>query len=188
LVEATIRRYLGVEGDPDDRALTHADDPTVCKPREHLDVVIDRLDNWRPNEYRSDRLVTQAGDPEVFLEAVNLPTKRVAPNVGVERIQSFGDLTIDSLGENNQTGARAEDRKAPRDAFPYGGFEAQLPHQHAYCRALAARDDQAVQPVELLGTPDLNGLGAKIAERLDMLPEIALQGEDAYPHGLPATW
>ena len=78
--------------------------------------------------------------------------------------------------EDDHSRARAEDRAAePAHRL----VQAIQPHQPADRRRLAARDDQAVEPVELLGEPDLDRLGTETPQHGGVLAEVPLHGEDA---------
>jgi hypothetical protein len=46
-------------------------------------------------------------------------------------------------------------------------------------RALAARDDEGIDVIELLGTADIDCLGPESLECFEVLAEIALETEDA---------
>ena len=60
------------------------------------------------------------------------------------------------------------------------GGESERVHELADGGAFAAGDHQAVETLEVLGEPDLDGVGAEAAQHRDVLPESPLEGE--YPY------
>ena len=78
--------------------------------------------------------------------------------------------------EQDHARARAEHRAAEA---PDRLLEAVQPHEPRDRRRLAARDDEAVEPVELLREPHLDRLGAEAAQDGRVLAKVPLQGEDA---------
>ena len=78
--------------------------------------------------------------------------------------------------EHDHPGAGAEDRRlepVQRLVDPV------QPHQPADRGRLAARDDQAVEPVELLRQPHLDRLGAEAPQHRRVLAEVPLERQDA---------
>ena len=113
-------------------------------------------------------------DVEVGLEAAHLAAERVAPRPVVAQTEVVAV-------EHDHPGARTEDRAAePAHRL----VEAVQPHEPADRGRLAARDDQPVEPVEVLGEPDFDRLGAEPAQHGGVLAEVPLHGEDADPERL----
>ena len=61
------------------------------------------------------------------------------------------------------------------------------PHQARDRRRLAARDDEPVEPVELLGLAHLDDVRAEPAQHRRVLAEVALDGENTDLHGANST-
>ena len=107
------------------------------------------------------------------LEARDLPTERVALDREVDQAEP---LAV----EHDHAGAGAEDRRRERaDRL----VEAVQAHQAHHRGRLAARDDQAVEAVELLRQAHLDPLDAEATQHRDVLAERSLQCEDADSHG-----
>src|SRR5262249_25589496 len=128
------------------------------------------------DEYGTQRLVAVT-DIQVGLEAPHLAAEGVAPCRVVAEPEV---VTV----EDDHPRTRAEDRAAEL-AYPL--VEAVEPHQAPDRGRLAPRDDQAVEPVELLRQPDLDWLGAESLQHGRVLAEVPLHGEDADPERLLHT-
>jgi hypothetical protein len=76
--------------------------------------------------------------------------------------------------EHDHAGARAEDRA--REALDRLVEPVQLHEPHER-RRLTARDHERVEPFELRGQPDLDGIGAEPAQHRYVLAEVPLEGE-----------
>jgi hypothetical protein len=81
--------------------------------------------------------------------------------------------------EQDHPRARSEDR-GPET--PDRVFDAVEAHQSGDRCRLAARDDQPVEPVELVRLPHLDGLSAEAAQNGRVLTEVPLHCQDADPH------
>ena len=112
---------------------------------------------------------SSVGDVEIGLEARDLPPERVASRADV------GDPEVVAV-EQDHPGARAEDRLLEPAQRLVEPVEA---HQPRHRRRLAARHDQPVEPVELLGQAHLDRLGAEPAQHGRVLAKVSLHGEDA---------
>ena len=111
-------------------------------------------------------------DRERRLEARHLAAERVPLHLDVDQPEP---LAV----EHDHPGAGAEDRGlegADRVVEPV------QPHQARHRRRLAARDDQPVEPLELLRQAHLDDLGPEPAQHRDVLAERSLQGQDADLH------
>ncbi len=81
----------------------------------------------------------------------------------------------------DQTGARRERWHARCEALAEWHLEAEDLEKTAHRRRLPAREDQRVDALELGGCPHRGCLCAAAAECREVLPDVALEGEDAYP-------
>ena len=136
--------------------------------REDLDARTRILDPRRADEDGAHGLLA-GDDVEVGLEAAHLAPERVPPHVEVAEREMVAV-------EHDHPGAGAEDRRlepAQRLVDPV------QPHQPADRGRLAARDDQAVEPVELLRQPHLDRLGAEAPQHRRVLAEVPLERQDA---------
>src|SRR5579884_21461 len=172
LVDARVVGELRVEGRDEEPPLARQHRMAVDL-REHLDVRPRLLQPGRPDEDRVDRLVAVA-DAELGLEALHLAAERVAPRPEVAEAEVVAV-------EHDHPGAGAEDRAGER---LHRLVEPVEPHQAADRGRLAARDDQPVEAVELLGQAHLDRLRAEPAQHGRVLAEVPLYGEDADPERL----
>src|SRR5439155_27166144 len=171
-VDASIVGQLRMEGGDEQPSLArqHRMAVDLC---EHLDVGSRLLEPRRPDEDGAQWLVAVT-DIEVGLEALHLAAERVAPRPVVAEAEVVAV-------EDDHPGARAEDRVAePAHRL----VEAVQPHEPADRGGLPARDDQAVDPRQLLGEPDLDRLCAEPPQHGRVLPEVPLHGQDADPERL----
>src|SRR6188508_1564681 len=171
LVDARVVGELGVEGSDQEAALPE-EDRLAVELGQDFDVGAGRFDLRGADEHASERLVL-SGQMEVGFEAEDLAAVRVA-----------GDLDVDEAKvlavEDDQAGAGAEDgllKVADRVLEPVE------PHQAHERRRLAARDDEAVEPLELLRLAHLDCVRAEPAEHRRVLTEVSLEGENADLHG-----
>ena len=142
--------------------------------REHLHPVAGLLDPWRADEDRPQRLVPEALHVHVLLEAADLAPEGVAARLDVHQAQV-------RAVEHDQPGAGAEHRPPAAHEVPYGLLEAVGLDPHAHRRALAAGEDQPVEPIEVTGAPDLHGDRAEAPQRIAVGLEAALDCEHADP-------
>ena len=140
---------------------------------EHLDVGAGLLEPRRADEDGAQRLVAVA-DVEVGLEAVHLAAERVALGAVVAEAEVVAV-------EDDHPGARPEDRAVELAHRVVEVVEAHEPRDRG---RLAAGDDEAVEPVELLGKPNLDRLRAEPPQHGGVLAEVPLHGEDADPERL----
>src|SRR3954451_15448720 len=176
LVHARVPGQLGVErGDKDTSvACEHA---VAFVLRQHLDPGPDLLDPGRADEDAADGSVL-ARHVQVCLEAAHLAAERIAADDDVGQAeQRLARLRVDGVaGDEDHPGARPEDRLRGRAESLVEAVEL---HEPADGGRLAARDDEPVQPGELLRLADLDGIGAEGAQGRDVLAEVPLEGEDA---------
>ena len=76
---------------------------------------------------------------------------------------------------DDQPGAGAEDRPARRVMSAQRRLQAGGGDSLSDRRALAARDDEPVKPVEPSGGAELDGVGAEPAQRAGVCLEVALE-------------
>ena len=140
---------------------------------EDLDIGAGVLDPRRADEHRAHGRVV-VGEIEVGLEAAHLAAERVAADAEVAEAEMVAV-------EHDHPRARAEDRRLEAEQRLVDAVE---PHQPPDRGRLAARDDQPVEPVELLGKPDLDRFRAEPPQHRRVLAEVPLQREDADPKRL----
>jgi hypothetical protein len=126
------------------------------------------LDPGGADEERPQRLLADPLDLEVGLEALQLATEGVAPRARVEEAEVVGVA-------DDQAGAGAEDR--PPGLVMGAQRRLQLRRLDAFDdrRALAARDDEAVEAGQIGGRADLGCFGAELAQGAGVRLEVALQ-------------
>src|SRR3954452_20294375 len=190
LVDPRVAGHLGVERRGEEVTLADRDDLTggvprrlsLGDPRHHLDPRSDLLHPRRPDEQRVERPV-EGSYVDVALEGVDLPTERVAAHDDVEAADGLlaGDAVLDPVGEHDHPGAGAEHRHAVLGSLAQRLEEGEDPGQLCHRRGLPARDHDAVDLGELLGTAYRPGVGAELAQHRQVLADVALQGEYADP-------
>src|SRR5262245_51382753 len=169
LVHPRVVGQLRVERRDQEAALAQQHGLAV-QLREHLHLA--RIAHARrADEDAAERLAVEL---EVGLEARHLPS------VGIPVDLEPDEAEVVAI-EQDHPRAGAEDRPLePADRL----LEPVEPHQACDRRRLAARDDQAVEPVELLRQPHLDHLGAEAPQHRRVLAEVALDGEDADLHAV----
>ena len=123
-------------------------------------------------------------DVQVLLVGVDLTTKGVTAHHHVERTERALVLTSiqDRRGEHDHARARAVDRQAGCDAVVERVKQSEGEQQVRHGGRLAARDDQAVDLVELRNPAHKQRAGAGVFQRPHVLCDVALQGENADGH------
>ncbi len=169
-MHARVVRELGMEGSDQEAALPEENRLSV-ELGEHLDVGRGARDAGRPDEHAAERLVL-AGQLEIGFEAEDLTAVPVARDLDVDEAEVVAV-------EHDQARTRAEDRLLePPDRV----FEPVEPHQAHERRRLTARDDEPVEPVELLRLADLDRLCAEPTQHRRVLAEVPLECQDADLH------
>src|SRR5436309_5109927 len=171
LVHPRVVRQLRMERGDEDASLPRQHWMPV-QSREDLDAGAGILDPRRPDEDRAQRLVPVA-DLQVGLETVHLPSERIPLDAEV------GEAEMLAV-EHDHAGAGAEDRRVEA---PERLVEAVEPHQPRDRRRFAARDDQPVEPRQLVRQPHLDRLGAEAPQHRRMLAEVPLDCQHPDPHG-----
>src|SRR3954447_9256248 len=181
LVHARVVGELRMEG-RDEVAAVAQQHRLAVEVGEHLHLRPDLADARRADEHAAQRLLVP-GEREVGLEAGDLAAGRVAAHREVDEPEVVAV-------EQDHPGAGPEDCAAEaRDRL----LEAVEADQAGHRGRLAARDDEPVEPGELLRLADLDDVGAEPSQHRGVLPEVALDCEDADAHppivriGLPAT-
>ena len=141
---------------PSTSASTSTSGPGILEPR-------------RADEDRAQRLVAVA-DVEVRLEAVHLAAERVALGRASRRAPRWS---------RSRTIIPAHVPKIGAVELAHRLVEAVEAHEARDRRRLAARDDEPVEPGELLGQAHLDRLGAEPPQHVGVLAEVPLHGEDA---------
>ena len=115
--------------------------------------------------------------PQLGFEARDLASVRVPVDLDVDEPE------VPAV-EQDHPRARTEDGALePSDRL----LQTVQPHQPGDRGRLAARDDEAVEAVELLGQADLDRVGTEPAQYGHVLAEIALQGQNSDPHRANST-
>ena len=119
------------------------------------------------------------------LEALALGAKGVAADADVHRRQQRlpGERVVGLAGEQDQASAGAPDREAARDEVADGLVEVIGDHQLAHHCTLAARDDKAVESLQVAREANRPGARAEPLHGREMLAEVALEGERADRQG-----
>src|SRR3954447_12286918 len=167
LVNARVVGELGMEGSNQNPPLPRQHRMAVDLG-EHLDVGAGGLDPRRADEDGAQRLLA-AADVEIGLKALHLTAERVPLRANVHEPEVVPV-------EDDHAGAGAEDRGVEA---PQCLVEAVEPHQPHDRGRLAARQDQPVEPLELLGQANLERLGTEAPQHGRMLAEVSLHGEHA---------
>ena len=119
-------------------------------------------------------------------EAVDLAAEGVALDLDVhdpqERLVARLAVAPQVAGHEDHPRARAPHGFLGRERVQRG-HQAVGRGQLADGRALAAGDDQAVEPVQILRQPHFHRLYAQRAQDVDVFDKGPLQGEDADSHG-----
>ena len=128
-------------------------------------------------------LGTERAHVEIGLEAVDLPAEGVALDRHVHESRERMGMAGHVRGDEDRTRAGPPHRHARRGALLELGDDPVVRGELADRRALAARDDERVDLVELLGAPHVDRLDAEVAQRREVLGEVPLETEDAGARG-----
>ena len=154
---------------------------------EHLDIRPGLLDPRSPDEDRVHRPARHPGDIEVALEGVDLAAEGVTADGDVEAPdERLTRVAVqDGAREQDHPCARAVHGQPPAHDGTQRLQQAEHAQQPPDGGRLAARKDEPVQPVELGGAAHDQTLGAGVRERLQVLPNVTLQGQ--HTHAGPAV-
>src|SRR5262245_46879367 len=170
LVHARVVRELGVESSDQEPALPEEHRLPV-ELGQHLDALSRSRHAGRSDEHASQRIVL-SGQVEVGLEAEHLAAVSVPRDLDVDEPEM---LAV----EHDQARARAENRTLEA---ANGLLEPVEPHQAHERRRFATRDDEPVEPFELLRLAHLDRLRAEPPKHRRVLAKVPLKSEDADLH------
>lgn len=153
------------------------------------------LHPWTADEDGMDRSHTgvggaevQAFEVQVRLEGFPLASEGVAADGHVQPAECLlGSARKVCGGVGNVRGqqdhacAGTVNRQSAGDAFTQWFRQPEGTREFVDGCGLAARDDEPIQAVEFLGTPDADPLGAGFRGGTEMLAEVALKRQDADP-------
>src|SRR4051794_13988288 len=133
----------------------------------------------RADEHRVHGPAVDAVQQQVGLEAVDLPAEGVAPHGDVQPADRLlvARGVEQPVGEQDHPGARAVDRQPVRDRLAQRLEQPEPVGQLRDRRRFTARQHEAVDGVELVGTTDRHGLGALGTQDGEVLADVALQRE-----------
>src|SRR5215213_1849689 len=169
-VDARIFGQLGVERCHEEATLAQQDGLAVVF-RQYLDLGPALADTRCADEDAAERLVLPL-ELEIRLEAGHLPPIGVTVDLEIHQAQMRAI-------EHDHPRAGAEDRSC--EAL-HRLVEAVEPHQPHERRRLAARDDEAVQALQLIGLPDLDRVGPEASQHRRVLAEVPLHSEHTDSH------
>src|SRR5207237_4609903 len=186
-VKTLVARQLGVKARGEEPALPRGDDGTVAQARENLDPGTHAADPRRANEHRVERRRAERLDVEIRFERLELSAERVPFHGHVHERRERMGMARDLFGDEDRARACPPDGHAFGDAVLELVDDAVLARELSDGRALATRDDQRIDLVELLGSAHVDAFDAEPIERSEMLREITLQTEDAGARGQRAA-
>src|SRR5688572_30515517 len=168
LVHPEIVRELGVERGEQQPSVAHEHGLAV-ELSEHFDPGPGIADARGTDEDTPERDLV-VGELHVGLEAPHLASERVPVDLEIRNVPM---LAV----EDDHPGTRPEDRTAIGANRGLEPVELGEPHDR---RRLAARKHQTVETVELIGQAHFHDLGPELPKRGRVLPECALECQDAY--------
>jgi hypothetical protein len=176
-VDAGIFREFGVEGGGHGFSLLNRYRILpFCS--EDFDAFADVLAFRGANENHFDGRCAE----EAFADgAIDLASVGVAADSDVEGAQAFLIGILYFGGKEDGSGARAKSGLGANEVLQFS--ESLFAKQFEERAGFAARDDESVDGVELLGLFDEDNLGAKFFKTAAVGIEIALQGQNSYFHG-----
>src|SRR5689334_849356 len=175
LVHPRVVGQLGVER-RDQHAAVAQQHRLAVERSQHLHFRAGLRDARRADEDTAQRLVL-ARELEIGLEARDLPAVRVPCDLEV------GDAEVVAV-EQDHPGAGAEQRPRELADRVLEPVEADEAHDR---RRLAARDDQSVEPGELLRLAHLDRVRAEPAQHGRVLAEVPLHRQNADSHSVDSS-
>ena len=172
----------------DERTLLSRDDATIGQTGKFGRFRANRSDCRRPDEDRVDGFIPENRHGDIGFEALLLPPKRIALHHDIHDTDQRLIETTNIAGQNNRTSAGAHDGQSRADSRAQRFKHVKRDKQLANGRALAARNDQAIDVIEVAWKAHLNDFMAKAFKRLTMGEEIPLhrQNTDFLGQSLPA--
>src|SRR5258708_27309639 len=178
LVDPVVSRELGVKGQTQNRGVAN-----------HYGMALDRgvnvqrligaFDDRRADEDSPEGLLEEV-DVHIRLEAVGLSA------IGVPAHRYRQDVEALLVGQPVEHAVRQQDKAGTSRQHRHPGFD--LPQQRllktefaqqlVHGPALASREDQTVEVIELVRTAQRYRVGAEPPQRQEVFPEGALQSED----------
>src|SRR5712691_13506549 len=183
-MKAFVARQLRMEGGREQSAVAHRDHGGIAEPRENDDTRTDPRDLRRADEDGVERTARHALYVDIRLERIDLTAEGVPLDGDIEELSERMRMTRHVLREEDRSGAGAPHRHAVGGSLADLRDDPVVLRELADRRALAARDDERVDVVELLGPAHVDTFRANAAERGEVLAEIALEAEDADASGL----
>ena len=177
-MEASVQGEFGVERSREKAPLESGDWGPVGQACQDLDAGSDLLDDRGADEDSAKRAAVEARHRQIGLEAIDLPAEGVPPNRDVHGLQGGNTGVVESLGQDDHPCAGAPHGESVGGHVSQGVEQAGASHQLRDGRALAPGNDQPIQPDQILREPHLGGGSSQAAERLVVLAEIPLQGQD----------
>ena len=182
LVQPQVRRQLRMERRSQQCPLADRDDPTRARVgAEYLDIRAGLLYPRRPDEYSAQRGAGHSLQLDVTFERVHLTAERVPPHRHIDSAERL--LPVDPVDQpvrqHDHPGTAAERGQAGLYPLAHRLHQVERHGQLPDRGGLAARDDQAVDLVELLWPADLHRRGARGGQRAQVLGDVTLQREHA---------
>src|SRR5438445_10285218 len=175
LVHARIFRQLGVERRDEEATLPQEDRLTLVLCQD-LDVRPCLAHARRTDEDAAKRLVIPS-EPEIRLEARHLAAVGVPVDFEVDHAEM---LAV----EDDHARARTEHGPGERAQRLVEPVQAHQPHERG---RLAARNDEPVEPVELLRLAYFDDVCAEPAQHRRVLADVSLDGENSDLHARNAS-
>src|SRR5262245_57849289 len=178
-MQPVVAADLRMERRREDRTLAYGDDPTRVgtglDPGENLDPVADLLDPGGANQHRVERRVERR-EVEIGLERVDLTAERVAAHRDVEPTERLlpHDPALDPVGEQDHPGTRAEGGHPAPKPLAQRLEQLERHRELVHGGALAAGEDEPVDPIELLAPAYGQRGRAGAGQHAQVLPYIAL--------------
>ncbi len=166
-MHARVARQLGMERSGEDASLAH-EDGLALEPPEHLHARAGVGDPRGPDEDSSERLRIPL-ELDVRLEARDLPAVSVALDLQVDQPE------MRAIEEDH---ARAGSEQRARECG-HRLLEAADAHEAADRGRLTPRDDEPVEPRQLLRPADFHDVDAEPTQQGHVLAKVPLDRQDA---------
>ncbi len=164
-----IVRKLGMEGRRHDGSLPHGDG-IIAFGGEDFNAGPNALDLGCADKHHLGRLAEKLSFTNRTFE---LPAVAVPPDSDIKRSQPRLLRILHFVRQQDRPGARSERWLHPHELFQF--FETGLAEQFEKCARLAARNDESVDLIELLGLADENDPGPELFKPFAVRVKIALQ-------------
>lgn len=184
-METIVARQLGMEAGRQQPALACGDDCAIIESRERFYILSHGVDARGANKDRPEWCRSQCRDLQIGFKAIKLASESIAPGGDIHQIQcrlSFRTSVGNAFREQDHPGACPPERHLAPGTLPDRFKQAIGNEQLADRRTFAARNNQAVDTIEMLRKPYLSDLMSKAAERMLVLDKCPLQGKDTNIH------